>query len=71
MSTRVVHKYVFDVQNRENEMKVTVPDGSRVVAFQVQQGRPCFWMEKCLDVPLLVDRRYVLVGTGHPVEPGL
>lgn len=68
----VIWKYELDVGAQVVEM----PDGARVLSAQVQgEGLPggtpaTMWALVDPDrVP--VPRRFVLIGTGHPVEGGL
>lgn len=59
-----IHKYPLRIAD---EPAVTMPRGARLLAVQVQHGRPCVWALVDPDAPL-VTRRLALRGTGHPAE---
>jgi hypothetical protein len=69
MEDRVVHKYQFDLEKRETELRIDLPFDAKVVAFQEQRGVPTFWVERpAHPVPAGRIRVYRLVGTGHLID---
>jgi hypothetical protein len=63
---RRVWKYVIA---ETDTFTVSMPDGARVVALQLQHGQPTFWAEVD-DARPMVEVDFAVVGTGQPVPVG-
>jgi len=42
-----------------------VPLGSAVLSMQVQKDKPCLWIQVNTEEKNLVEREFIIVGTGH------
>ena len=61
---RTVWKFPLDV--KDGMQAVPMPRGSKIVHVAQQGGRPTLWAE-VESTQIMVDRHFVVVGTGHPV----
>jgi hypothetical protein len=60
-----IYKYQFETTD---EFFLQMPEGSRILSVHVQRDKPCMWA--AVDPGrLLIDRRFVVYGTGHPIDP--
>ena len=48
--------------------EISMPRGAKILSVQVQGGLPCIWAE-VEPKAKLEQRRFLIVGTGHPIEP--
>lgn len=60
-----IFKYELPVKDL---VAVPMPKGAKVITAQVQRGAVTLWAEVDPDAPR-VERRFRIVGTGHPFEP--
>ncbi len=59
--TQTVYKYSLRI---DDEQMVLLPEQARILAVQVQNGRPCLWA--LVDTALPAEPRKILIrGTGH------
>lgn len=61
---RTVWKFPLDV--KDGTQIVSMPVGSKIVCVAQQGDCPTIWAE-VESVKTLVDRHFVVVGTGHPM----
>lgn len=64
---KTIWKFPFPI---EDEITLTMPEGARVLAVQMQGNTPCLWALVDPDAPTK-PCRFRLFGTGHPVPEGL
>lgn len=62
MST--IWKYPVPIQDA---FSLNMPQGARILSVQTQRGEPVLWAWVYPEEPL-VERRFFLVGTGHPMS---
>jgi len=58
-----IYKYVLEVTG---DQSIAMPDAAKVLAIQVQHGKPCVWAEVDSEQTVTAFRRFVTVGTGAP-----
>lgn len=46
---------------------IRMPENGRILCIGMQQGEPCIWVAVDPEAPL-VEREFLVVGTGHPVR---
>jgi hypothetical protein len=63
MSLYTVWKFPFEVAD---QVVLRMPEGAEVLDVQAQDGVPTLWAVVDVDAPL-VERRFELRGTGHPL----
>jgi len=61
---RTIWKYQFDTTD---SFGLQIPEGAEILSVQVQHGKPCMWVLVDKDKPV-VQRRFRVYGTGHPIE---
>lgn len=62
---KTVYKYPLQIQD---EQKVGMPEGSKILAVQSQRGIPTLWA--LVDTARLPTyRKITMLGTGHPIHP--
>jgi len=61
----VVYKYPVELTD---EFSVTLPRVSHILTVQVQDGKPFMWIKHTLNTTKIVQRRFRLAGTGHPID---
>lgn len=59
-----VFKYI--IPSHFGGVVIKMPEGARVLSVQVQCGSPCMWALVDDQRPM-VDRRFLVVGTGHQI----
>ncbi len=59
----VIYKYRLAI----GKTKVELPSGGRLLSVQSQGGEITLWVQ--IDMTPLVERTFVVVGTGHEFEP--
>ena len=60
---RTIYKYPIEITDTQT---LEVPQDRRILNVQMQDGKPCIWMEVETDTPHAELKVYV-VGTGHPM----
>lgn len=60
-----VWKYELEVTD---EQVVMMPAYATVLTVHVQKGQPCVWVKADSQATALVERRFFIHGTGHPVN---
>lgn len=60
-----IWKFPFDMTD---EVKITMPTGSRILSLQVQNGRPCVWALVDTQTSDTEDRVFDIYGTGQPLK---
>jgi len=66
----VIWKYQLTPSPGTAEVAIEMPAGAMVLTVQTQAGQPCLWALVNEEQPLIT-RRFVIVGTGHPVPDGI
>jgi hypothetical protein len=61
----IVYKYTFAVDYR---ISIQMPADAKILMIDVQFGVPCMWALVDPAKPM-VQREFLIVGTGHPVPP--
>lgn len=61
---KAIYKYPFDIQG---EINIEMPKDAQILSIQVQHEIPCIWALVNTKVKKEM-RKFVLHGTGHPVE---
>lgn len=62
---RTIHKYPIEIAGFQT---LEVPQVRRVLTVQIQNDKPCIWMEVETETPHTELKVYVF-GTGHPMPP--
>ena len=62
---RTIHKYPIEITDFQT---LKVPQERRILSVQVQNDKPCIWMEVKTDTPHTELKVYVF-GTGQPMPP--
>lgn len=58
-----IFKYPFNITNDEGFYVFSIPDRSRILCVQDQDGKICMWAEVSEDFPT-VERKFQILGTG-------
>ena len=56
-----VWKYQLQI---EDKFMIRMPSGAQILRFDIQTGTPVIWVAVD-DIEPLVERHFILVGTGH------
>ncbi len=57
----------FDLRIDDHQY-IRMPDGALILKIAVQHGQTCLWAEVDPENPM-VDRKFFVAGTGHPLDP--
>lgn len=62
---RKVYKYPLVL---DDEFTLALPAGAQPLSYGFQAGKPVLWVLVDPDETRIVNRRFLLAGTGHPIE---
>lgn len=62
--SKTIYKYPLSV-DRPNHLPI--PPEGKVLSLQLQRGEPCIWVELNPNHPIMSERVFLFVGTGHSV----
>lgn len=62
---RVIYKYKLKL---EDEQKIEMPFGSKLLCVQMQDDVPCLWADVDPDCSATEHRKILIIGTGHKNE---
>lgn len=62
-----VHKHIFPIND---EFWLSLPEDAKILKVDVQHNIPTLWEIHKTDNTLYRDRKFRIVGTGHPILDG-